>query len=615
MRPLKTLISTLVCGTVFALLAGGNALAQPDPAFVDTGAQVQEMDIREADAFIRHVFEETQFIRYDTATQLYLWLLEQVDQPLAVEEQAILRKHLLMLSMIMPASEQAETGLANALTRERFDALPPGLGARLSLWWRRQDPLPGTTQNERIEEHLTRVAFASHKYQRDDDERGFDDRGEIYIRLGKPSRSKSIELRAAALLTDPLVSKLPENEFWVYKHINYDAHYVFLRKSKKKPYALSHATELIPDNLRNGRRKTPLLLNVMEEVYAQLALEHGYFGKHYDEVADYLTLPPHNARPPHVFAARAIQLALEDDSQHEYTRSQSVPASYTATRNETENLTVPMRWARFLNADGTTRTEFYWSLEPQSLKPSRRHARRLKRQGHAPSEKYLISVAVAQRTAGYHHRALNKKHYLIPVDTRETLPTKTFVVQGDTATYHLAMQWDQQWTRDNNEKPGTLAPGAMLKVGTHAVDSVQALNSQGNRLEMSDLKPLLLGPDDALETAAPYPYERLTPEMPLALYFELYHLAFGSDDQTHYAIEYTIAQKQKGGLLPFQRSRDGQRVGARSSYTGTSRTAREFIMLDLSMWQDKGEIEITLQATDETTGQQITRTIPFVFDP
>ena len=225
MRPFKTLLSGIGCGIVFFLCSGGGARAQSATPLSDAetrgasiaGAEGHEMDLQEADAFIWEVFSETEFMRYETATQVYLWLLEQLDQPLSREDQALLRKHLWLLSMIMPASEQAETGLDDALTRNDFDTPAPGLGARLTLWWRRQDPLPATTPNERLEEHLTRVAFASHKYQRDDDVRGFDDRGEIYIRLGKPSRSKSITIRTAALLVDPYASNIPENEFWVYK--------------------------------------------------------------------------------------------------------------------------------------------------------------------------------------------------------------------------------------------------------------------------------------------------------------------------------------------------------------------------------------------------------------
>ena len=237
--------------------------------------------------------------------------------------------------------------------------------------------------------------------------------------------------------------------------------------------------------------------------------------------------------------------------------------------------------------------------------------RRLKKQGHRPSDKYLLSLAVAQQTADYQYHAIHEKHYLVPVDTRDALPVKTLVVHGDTATYHLAMQWDQQWTRADEEQPDALVPGARLKLKVQRLDTLQALRSQGRTLEMSDLKPLLHAEEGPAEPDSPYPFAYLTPATPLALYFELYHLTYGTDDQTQYTIEYEVVHRKKGGLLRLPGRRDDQRTGAKTTYFGVSRTAREYIALDLSVWQGRGSIDITIRATDETTGAQVARTITF----
>ncbi len=67
----------------------------------------------------------------------------------------------------------------------------------------------------------------------------------------------------------------------------------------------------------------------------------------------------------------------------------------------------------------------------------------------------------------------------------------------------------------------------------------------------------------------------------------------------------------KGGLLRFLgRGRD-EGTSAQSQYTGTSRTAKEYILLDFAEWKGKGELEITLRITDEVTGQQVERTLLF----
>ena len=612
--------SIMACwGLMLGFLAEGFAQVQPpvlvakaEANLASRATQAQDFDIFQSDAFIGDVFTSVDVAQYNAAAQTYLSLLAQLDRPLTAPEQAILIKHLRLVALILPAPERDEMGLDQALAQSNLAPLSQGSGARLAQWWRRQDTLPATENNERLEEHLTRVAVAMKRYPSEDDARGFDDRGEIYIRLGAPSNSTSVDNKKPALLMLPTTSRIPENEFWVYEHLGYDAHYLFLRKTPKSPFELGFPTDLIPHQLRNGPRNAPTFLVVMEEVFGQLALYHTAFGTHYDEVADYLTLPPRNAGAPHLFGLSAFRRAFTEERQQEWNRQQTVPASYSKTFGLAQDLSVPMRWARFLDPDSTTRTEIYWGLEAHALKPSRRLVRRLKKRGHIPSEEYLLSLAVAQQTADYQYRAINKKHYLIPVDAEGDLPVRIFVVRGDTATYHLAMQWDQQWTRPNEEQPDALLPGARLKLGTQRIDTVQALYSLGHRLEMSDLKPLLRSREEALETDPPYPYAHLTPSTPLALYFELYHLTFGADDQTHYLIEYEVSRsRSKGGLLRLPGPRVDQRTTAQTTYSGNSRTAKEYIALDLSTWQGRGNVDITIRATDETSGAQVARTITF----
>ncbi len=266
MRRTRTILASIAWSVLYWRLVGNPLHAQQASLLADATPGLPadssglELDVFEADALIWAVFSDLEVMHYDTATQSYLWLLSQVDHSRAPEETPILLKHLRPLAMIMPPPDQAKTGLDAALKQDDPTRFPPGLGTRLVLWWQQQDPLPATPGNQRLEEHLTRDAFALHKYAQENDIRGFDDRGEIYIRLGKPSRSKQVTIKKSALLVSPHSSKVPENEFWVYKHVGYDAHYVFLRKTPKQAFELGYATDLIPQDLRNGRRKTALLL-------------------------------------------------------------------------------------------------------------------------------------------------------------------------------------------------------------------------------------------------------------------------------------------------------------------------------------------------------------------
>ena len=98
----------------------------------------------------------------------------------------------------------------------------------------------------------------------------------------------------------------------------------------------------------------------------------------------------------------------------------------------------------------------------------------------------------------------------------------------------------------------------------------------------------------------------------LALYFEVYHLTFGADDQTHFMVEYEVTRREKrGGIAGLLGKSKNAVTSARTHYTGHARTTREYILLDSEDWEGEGSLTITVRVTDETTGQQIERAIEF----
>ena len=106
------------------------------------------------------------------------------------------------------------------------------------------------------------------------------------------------------------------------------------------------------------------------------------------------------------------------------------------------------------------------------------------------------------------------------------------------------------------------------------------------------------------------PFTTFVPDAAPSLYFEIYHLTFGADDQTHYTIEYEVVRRA-ARLLGLLGTKE-ERTLARTSYTGRSRTVREFITVDLSQWEKGGEsLSIIIRITDDTTGRQVERHVDF----
>ena len=611
-------------------------------------------------------------------TAAYLTLLKSLDQhPHEAEAAVLLKQHLRALAVLLPEALHEEIGIGRVLEANDWSVLKPGSGTRLVQWWRSQDILPATARHERLEEHLQRVAHVYRHFRRENDALAFDERGMIYIRLGPPGRMvpitfEGVDFSNKVLNRDPSItlSSFPAGEFWVYGHIDDAAQYLFVREAGRG-YRIGESYDLIPRSLRmglgptgRGRNKGIVLTRVMKEIYRQLAHLHTQYASRYADLADYNELLDNvefairsqhlgirgNATQsergesapdsdvasgfeqsnvsggalslflaqlpvqPHVFAQNMVMEGRSEDLMTRHQRETTVSRAYSGVYGLAENLPVALRWSRFLNDDGTTRTELYWSVRADALEPSKALRQVLQKQGVQPQAHYLINRTLVQQTASYQDRVIDVKRSLVPVSSTseaEVLPAQTIVAESDTATYHLALQWDAYWASLSGDEAQTVQPGVRLKIGSYRVDTLQALSNDPQILEMSDLKPLLMTEEVAsMEAAPPYPHAALTPETRLALYFEVYHLNFGPDDRTRYSVEYEVARRKNRAEGAKPRPGEEQTLVS-TEYRGTSRIAREHVLLDLSAWGGSGALTVTVRVTDVVTGQQIERSLPF----
>ena len=640
--------------------------------------EARRYDPRLADAFARLTFAEGHGVDYPLAARGYLHLLESLDWYPYVDEEAVLaRAHLAMLRIVLPEDVQAQTGL-DRLDREGLGALAEGAGARLVAWWRSRDVAPATRHNERLEEHLSRVLYAERRYRY----RGaLDDRGRVYIQLGAPSHVTTIPFDNISFRHKVIDRSLtlhrsdfPENEFWVYEHVDQAAQFLFY--SDGGPYRLGEIRDLLPGALRNGlgstergKSKARALIYTLDEIYRQLSLYHPNFAI-YQEVAsfaglldeaDYVAeaaaqrqtneqvigqeggddgLPEevqdvlgsgssamhvsmpgatYNPDRPDLFAQRILAQAHAEDEQALLQRQDYVPRSYSNAFDDAEPLPTITRLARFLDDDGSTRTEVYWGAPPGALQPSKQMRGLIEKEGYAAKD-YLLMTTLVQHTEAYQERVINHNRRLLLdlADASDTsIKPQIYVARGDTGVYHLAMQWDQ-YTTTLDERGQPIVLGLRVKANTYRADSLQALDPDEGVLEMSDLKPMIvLAPGqaaqaaDVLDAATLYPFDRLEKQTPLLLYFEVYHLAFGSDDQTQYTVAYEVRRtKGQGGLLRFLGGPRDEGATAETDYTGASRTAKESILLDFSEWEGRGALDITVRVTDRVTGRRVERTMP-----
>ena len=161
------------------------ALAAFAIACAPHAAEAQD-GIAAMEADIAQVFNDGELLAYEAAANSYLHMLHQAADNPTGDDNAVLTHHLGYMSLIVPE---------NSSVRRSLDALARGVGTladskELITWWNRQDPLPATLKNERLEEHLFRVYYAKRNYATTRDSLGLDDRDEsmcgwdiLFVRL------------------------------------------------------------------------------------------------------------------------------------------------------------------------------------------------------------------------------------------------------------------------------------------------------------------------------------------------------------------------------------------------------------------------------------------------
>ena len=493
-------------------------------------------------------------------------------------------------------------------------------------WWRSQDPLPASEVNERMVEHVRRVQHALDHYGCLSCQKGYDERGEIYVRYGEPERISRVTFDDPLLIDaiyQPGVAvspaDFPDNEFWRYLDLDRDAYFLFIQDGGF--YRIGDTSDLLPSVLRSGlgysgrgQVKSRMLLAAMRSIYRQLALEHHHFGSRFNDVDLWLSAreetgrlrnrdPLENSKiitgaalvqgerpepsdldeelrqPASIFAQNIILNARTQDQQAAYQREILLPSSSSEVLNALPTFALGVRHARFLKPDGTTTTEIYWHPESTSFTVP----------GYPAQEEYIIKSFVAHEDAA--HTRLKSITDAIRVEMPSategvTIPVQTIEVNESTGLYHLALQWDQ-----HEVTPAGI--GNRLQLASRRIDSLRALDASGATLEMSDLKPLAYNIDT--DQLAPWPHQWIYKGMRFGLGFEIYHLTYGPGDQTSYKVTYQVSSGRR-------------RISSTSAeFEGQSRMEAEEVYLDLG--QRAGEIIVTVSVQDQLSGQEISRSL------
>jgi len=184
-------------------------------------------------------------------------VLDQADSVRTEADREIVLRHVAqMLPLLTDEERQQAVGSRDPGPLLQRLQLEPGGGAFLATWWRTQDPLPASVLNERVAEHLARVAYSVKNFAFSGGREGFDDRGKAYVQFGPPFTKLTIPVdlaRATQVIREngytlPGAMVPTVNEFWTYRHVDELIYYLFVQEGGR--YQDGSPEDLVPRELR-----------------------------------------------------------------------------------------------------------------------------------------------------------------------------------------------------------------------------------------------------------------------------------------------------------------------------------------------------------------------------
>lgn len=622
-----------------------------------------------ADAYLRTFGAEGLQGHREEAVWAYEVMMGRLGERVDQGGEDLLRRHAAQMALLVPDDELEHLINEGAEAAPETWSFREDAGKRLLRWWRSQDSVPATSENERLEEHIERAGYALRHYSDDGHVTGLDDRGRIYVQYGKPFNVHTLDFNETDFQKEVFrfgvpvsASDFPENEIWTYHHIDRAAYYIFVRDTGEH-YRLGDVRDLLPPRLREVGGESERRLNIamsalaaLRYIYEELSKLQGAFGPYYSRVDDYMMWqeekemmrslgaregfegrqatvgegqtsrevswdPQIGIDPPNTVLQTTLSESASAEARLERERDERMPEHHTSVLDGKEELPIAMRTARFLEEEGTTDTEIYWAFPPGALAVSGDVEAQYRDSKYWQAGQYLINVTGVGHDEDYRRGDINRERYVVEQSGsggENLLALQSHIVSGNTGVYHIGLQWEQYLV---DTEAGGVDLGPQVKLSTRCIDSLQALSPNEGELEVSDLKPMMLPGESAFargetleEAAILFPFEQIASETPLLLYFEVYHLAFGEGDRTRYSVEYEVLRRrERGGLARLFRGPSEEGTSTEAQYRGESRTAREYIMIDLSEWgeAESSELQIVVRVTDEVTGQQKERSIRF----
>jgi len=418
----------------------------------------------------------------------------------------------------------------------------------LHVFFRKEDPNPITVENELFAKIFQRAKIARNLYRSLNSSQGYDARGEMYVRLGKPSKI----MRERSGLLGELGHAIYPFEIWFYSQIDYDVYFTFVRPRATGDFELADGPESVFGTFYKGRQafmtrsvltreppgQTSTYLHFL--VYEDLAPIHNTFRERVYRMQEQIS--------PGEVVDYARRHFVPEDSDHAASLDTLVPRVAYYTEGVYEALPLDLTIIRFLEASGDIRAELYYSVANEDLAFDR-DAR-----GRHTSLTGEIGI-------------FDKDFTLVTSDSIHHFWVARQSAEGDKGVF--ISQWNNLMKPDKYNLHFRLEnPHGNKMVVINTDFEIEPFSE--SELCLSDLQ---LARDIRL-SEEPSQFKKhgllITPlafnAIPLGqsfyVYYEIYHLTPDVDGKTSYRVEYALLEsRKKGGFLGlFGRKKESKKV-------------------------------------------------------
>ena len=437
-----------------------------------------------------------------------------------------------------------------------FQALSPdGRASFRRRYWNQRDPTPGTERNERYEEHLRRVEYARTMFSWPN-VRGFDDRGEIYVRYGEPD-----ERFMGGLFS----------ESWRYEALGYYGVFDFVDEGSGY-FRLGLPTKL-------SRRKG-------------FFLARKTFAPFYAEVCQRIQSDPHNS--PSLVIGEALMRRQADL----VLRPREAMFDFFDRQN-LRSWEFPFCWSVF-KRNQHVQLELYYGI-PIVLRDSLESV--------SSARKITVGFALLDSASTPLVRRRTYKRMVMKSTAERALGVgleQAYFDRGGLFRVALAVT-DSTLGRSGVYRFDVRIPD--FASGCVAVSGLELAHRIGKGKH-----PVFSKPGDLV--VVPNPARRYRRDQPCWLYFEIYNLTLDASGRSHYRTTLTLTRlgrdrlKRRGlfsRLAAIFRGQGGRsELSLVSEAHGTSRT--EYVSLQLDIHQlAPGEYDLTVQVDDLEAGETASR--------